>query len=173
MVELIPKASQQKNHWNLIFYFSLFLAISAFVAFFVMNSLLNSSLKDLSDLQEKLGQIRTSEKNSLEKEVLSYQRKINDFSLLSEKHMANSRIFSLVQQFCHPKVWFSNFSFDSKNNQISLSGLTDSFESLGQQIMILEGKSYVKDLKLESMSIGSKKEIAFSLVFTTNPQIFK
>ncbi len=164
MVEIIPKKVAPLSHWvNILFYFSLVLLVFCIAGFFILSSSIKKSQKSLTDLENAFVSAKTSERISLEKEVLKYQKKTEDFSKIVGGHLETSKVFDLLQKDCHPKVWFSQFNLDSKGNQIGLSGETQSFESLGQQLLIFQGEDFIESVNLEKVSISKEGKIGFSL----------
>jgi len=173
-MEIIPKKIIQIPKWlNYLFYISLIVLFLVIIGIFIINNSVNNFQTTLKELDGFLAQIRTPENIALESEVRSYERKIKDFAPLLEEHLETSNIFSFLQKDCHPKVWFQQFSLDSRQNKVNLSGETQNFETLGQQILIFKYDKLVGDVKLEKVSLGKEGEINFSLSISLNPQIFK
>ena len=173
-MEIIPKKTPQIPQWlNYSFYLSLLLLIIVIIAIFVLNSSINNSRKVLTELDNAIKAERTQERIVLEAEVQTYVKKIGDFSGIVDQHLNNSKVFLFLQNNCHPQVWFSQLSLDSRESKVSLSGSTRSFESLGQQILIFKEKEVVENVNLEKVSINKDGGIDFGLSLSLNPNIFK
>ncbi len=171
MVEIIPKETPPIPKWlNILFYFALALLIFSIVSYFILGSSLRNAQKNLVDLKNTLAGEETPEKIALEKEVLNYDKKVKDFSRLIVQHLTSSKIFVFIEKTCHPKVWFSRFSLDPRSGQATFSGKAQSFESLGQQLLILKDESLVKSLGLKKVSIGKEGEINFELSLSLDLQ---
>ena len=112
------------------------------------------------------------EKLALEKEILSYQRKIDDFSFLIDQQLEGSRLFTAFEKVVHPRVWFSKFSLSLEEKRVTLSGHAESFEVLGQQLYIIQNQDWIKDAELGTVSMAEEGKIDFSLFFTINPKFF-
>ena len=174
MVEIIPKETPPIPKWlNILFYFSLVLLVFSIIGYFVLDSSLRNSQKNLADSRETLAGEETPERITLEKEILSYEKKVKDFFSLIDSRQESSRIFNFLQKTCHPKVWFTQFSLDLKDRGVTFSGKTQSFESLGQQLLIFKDENLVKAVNLEKISISKEGEINFDLFLSFNPQIFR
>ncbi|PIV43611.1 MAG: hypothetical protein COS26_00330 [Candidatus Nealsonbacteria bacterium CG02_land_8_20_14_3_00_40_11] len=170
MVEIIPKKVAPLSRWvNILFYFSLALLVFCIADFFILGNSIKKSQKALTNLEDSLLSGKTSERISLEKEILKYQKKTEDFSKIIGGHLETLKVFDLLQKNCHPKVWFSSFSLDSKERQVDLSGETQSFESLGQQLLIFQGEDSVESVNLEKVSISKEGKIGFSLSLSLIP----
>lgn len=174
MMEIIPKETPRLPEWlNVLFYVLVFLFIASIVSIFILNSSLSSSLEDLSYLEIALAQKKSPENVALEKEVLLYRDKVLEFSNLAEQHLEVSKVFGAIEGFCHPKVWFPSFSLDSKKGQLSLSGKTDDFSTLGQQILILKGEESITGYFLKEAAIDNEGRIDFTLLINLSPEILK
>lgn len=173
MVEIIPKKpSKYPSLSNLLFYIALILFLFVVIAFFILNNSIKKSQESLKSLEQDLAKENTTENAALKKEVLDYQGKINDFSKLIDQHLANTEIFPLIEKKSHPKVWFSQATINSRGDTVSLSGYTQSFESLGQQLLIFREEALVKSAALEKVSIGKEGKIEFNLLLSFDPKIF-
>jgi len=171
MPELIPKQERGGSALpNTLFYLSIFLFLASLISFFVFNALLKNNQEDLAVLELSLSESKTAEKVALEKNILTVQRKIEDFAKLSQSHLTPSSLFQKLEENCHPKVSFNQFSLDSKSGKLVLVGKTQNFEALGQQILILKETDFVKDLILEKASISKEGQVEFSLSLTINPK---
>ncbi len=175
MVEIIPKEVPAVPKWlNILFYFALILLIFSIIGFFILNNSLKNSKAELTDLESSLLKKETaSEKISLEKEILSYQNKIENFSSLTSQHLVSSKFFEIIQKITHPKVWFSTFSLNSREGSVELSGLSRDFESLEQQLLILREEKIIENVDLKNISITKEGGISFNLSLSFNPEILK
>lgn len=173
MAEIIPKKiSSLSQKFSILFYVALAFLIFVAALIFILNLLINNSQKTLKELENKLAEAETSQNIALEKEILVRQKKINDFSQVISRHLETTRIFSLIEKNTHPKVWYSQVSLNSEGGAVSLSGVTDSFESLGQQLMILQEEKLIKSLGLEKVAIGREGKIEFGLSVVLDSQVF-
>jgi hypothetical protein len=125
----------------------------------------------LSKIEESLK--KTTEEQKLEQRLLNYQKKVRDFGVLLDYHLPPRNIFDFLEKITHPKVWFSSFSFNLEENKVSLSGQTDTFITLGQQIIILRNQDFIKDIDLSDISIDKDGKVGFNLQVSFNKEIFK
>jgi hypothetical protein len=174
MVEIIPKPIEKvPSYQKKLFYFSIFLFLSLIVSYFILTSLLQKSETLLSNLTETISRGKTSEIISLEKEDLNYQKKIQNFFPLLENHKFPSRFFEFFETNTHPRVFFSKISLNSQDSLADLTGQTDSFFTLGQQLSIFEKRPEVVTLNLTQVSIGRAGKIEFTLNLSFNPNFLK
>lgn len=173
MIEIIPKPTAKIPLWlNILFYFSIVLLMAVIFSFFALNHFIKESTDTLSNLETALDKERTPSKIALEKEIFRYQKKIDDLAFLLEEHLISSQVFEFLERVIHPRVLFSSFDFSPRDPRVKISGVTESFQTLGQQIFILKGNPLVKDLNLSGVSIRKEGEIIFTLDFLLDSQIF-
>ncbi len=174
MVEIIPKPTPKPPFWsNILLYFSLGLLLLTILTYFICDSFLKKLETNQANLEKALIQVRTAEKIALEREVFDYQKKIGDFAQLVKRQKNTSKFFDLLQKICHPKVWFSRLSLSLEDFQVEISGETETFQILGQQLLILKKEPLIKNLNLSKIAIGEKGKVNFTLNFTLDPEIFK
>ncbi|MDD2696806.1 MAG: hypothetical protein PHE52_01450 [Candidatus Pacebacteria bacterium] len=174
MVELIPKETPRLPNWlNTLFYVSLALLLLSITGYFILDNSIKASQKNLDSLRETLVKNKTAEKVALEREIIKYDRKIDNLSLLLSQHLAPSGIFELLQDSCLPQVHYSQFNLDAKQASLLLSGITQSFETLGQQFLVLQGSDWVNDVKLDRISISKEGKVTFDLSLSLNPNVLR
>jgi len=175
MVEqLIPKEVPKLPNWlNTLFYVSLIFLFLSITGYFVLNNSIKNSQEKIQVLRETQLKNKTAEKTALEKEILKYDRKIDNLSTLLSQHLVPSGIFELLQNSCHPKVYYSQFSLDANQSTLLLSGITQSFETLDQQFLILKGSDWVQEVKLDQISISKEGKINFNLAVILKPNILR
>jgi hypothetical protein len=173
-IEITPKpASKLSALLNDLFYFSLVLVLISISIFFVLNYYQNKASKTLQDLETTLIKGKTQQDVVLEKEILGYQKKINDFSSLIVSHKNIPKFFSVFEKIAHPKVEFTKFILNAENFRLILSGKTGSFQFVDQQILIFKKENLIKDFTLSKLFIDKDGKVEFSFDILLNRQIFK
>jgi len=174
MVEIIPKQIEKAPFWQeVLLYVSIALLAVIILICSIFSYSYKKSLVTLNDLENSLVRERTPERIVAEKEVLGWEKKINDFAVLGDKHYFISRFFTVIEENCHPRVWFSKFNLDSLSNSFSVSGSTDNFASLGQQLIIFKNNSIFKNVTLSQVSINKSGQVEFGMNINLDPKIFK
>lgn len=174
MVEIIPKPIRKVPVWQMaLFYFSVFLLIATIVSYFVLSLQERGTESRLQELERILVESKTSEMIALEKEILTYRRKINAFAPLLAEHILNSKFFDLIESRTHPRVYFSQVNISSREVKVVLAGKTDSFLTLGQQLLIFEEEPLIEEVYLSQVSIDKEGDINFGLSFVFNPEVFR
>ncbi|MFH1401513.1 MAG: hypothetical protein ABIG40_00945 [Parcubacteria group bacterium] len=173
VIQIIPKQQDKSlSLEKILLYFSLILLAVILAGYFILNNFQQKTEKDIQLLDEKLAAADASPEAVLEKEVLSYQKKIDDFSSLLASHKYNSQIFPLIESITHPKVVFSDFSLEAGKSSVVLSGITDSFLSLDQQLTIFKNEKLIKEVRVSNISFEEDGRISFNFDFVLDPQIF-
>jgi len=144
-------------------------ALAYFGLYFYQNMLEKRGLEIDVLLEEQ----RTDQMEEIERVVTEKGEKINSFTGLLNAHKKNSEFFKFFQGVCHPKVFFSSISLNAEEGKVDLSGTTESFRTLGQQISILRKENIINNVHLSGLSLGKTGDIGFSLSFSVYPGIFK
>lgn len=101
-----------------------------------------------------------------EGEIFPIKERLNDFNTLLSGHKDLLTVFSFLERICLPNVWFSNFSFDSVQRQISLSGQTDSFTTLEHQIFVLNQEPLLVNINISEVLVDEQGGINFNFILT-------
>lgn len=174
MIEIIPKPIAKLPFWqNILFYLSIALLIISIISFFVLNRFLETAKAELQNLEETLDRERTPEEAALEKRVFDYQKKMEDFTTLKDLHLYPSKFFDFFQDLCHPQVWFSKFNLNLRNYDLTISGQTDTFSTLGQQLLIFQEREEIQEVNLSQLKISKIGKVDFTLSLSFDPAILK
>lgn len=166
-VEIIPKPTEKTPFLANIFLFvSIALLLAVVLAYFVLSAFVKETNQTIQRLEEDMAREKTPQNLALKEEVLDYQKKIEDFSFLFNAHEAGSSVFSYLESISHPKVWFSSFSLssDGVEHDVVVGGEADSFQSLGQQLLIFKKEELIQDVTLSGVSFAREKETAIQEV---------
>ncbi|MCD6402328.1 hypothetical protein J7L36_00515 [bacterium] len=174
MIEIIPKPTKKPPIWQqILLYGSILLLISSFLSFFLLTRFVAKTQKQIQEIETTLSQERTEEEKALEKEAFDYQNKISDFTFLIERHQYPSKFFDFFQGLCHPKVWFSHFSLNTREHTVEVTGESENFVALSQQLDLFKENQKVRDVSLSNISLGREGKIIFSIYLSFDPEIIK
>jgi len=146
------------------------LAILLFSSYIYFSFSINNLKEKIQETEKAIK--KTPSEQALEKDILLKEKRINIFADLISQHRKPENIFSFLEKTTHPKVVFSEFSFDSSKNTVKLTGNAKSFISLGQQILLFQKEKNIKRINLSEVSIGELEGVDFSLELTFEPQFF-
>lgn len=172
--ELIPKEKlKTPSLINFLFYLSLILVIILGVCYFGIR-IKNSSIRSqIEEVKLNVSKIKIEGDKQTERQVLGYQRKINDFSELFSKHKIASSFLELLRNSTHLKVSFSTLVLNTETAQVILGGETENFKTLGEQILYFKGSEFIKGLVLSNLALGKEGDVKFNISLSLDPEIFK
>lgn len=173
VIEIIPKEAAKLPLWqNILFYISVALILACIIGYFVLGHFTKKSELMLQDLEKALAEARTPQQ-VLEKEILDYRDKIEDFSSLLVAHQKSSNCFDFLEKITHPKVFFSELNLDTKGNRVRLFGQAENLQILGQQLLIFRKSEFIQNLSLPEFKISEGGKIEFTFGFSLNPKLFQ
>ncbi|XOB42643.1 MAG: hypothetical protein ACKKMP_01130 [Candidatus Nealsonbacteria bacterium] len=174
MVEIIPKPVKEADKWQkILIYLLIFLIIVLIGTYFLLNNLEERSKVYVDELEKRLEQGRTAERITLEEENLNYKKKIEAIAPFLEGHVLSSKFFDFLEKRVFPRVFFSKVNLNIQEEKVILSGQTDSFSTLQQQISTLNSEPIIEDLMLTDATLNKEGGIDFSLNIFLNKEIFK
>jgi hypothetical protein len=165
---------RNKKFWwmDVIFYFVISSLVATVLCYFIFLVKNNMQEKDIGNAEVALQTVGTNQQKAYEKEVILYQRKINDFSQLIVNHKFASTVFSFMEHQTRPNIWFKQFNLDQKGGQVQLSGEADDMEAFSRQTSTLEKNEYVKNISLLNSSLGISARVQFNLNLLLDSKIF-
>ncbi len=172
--KIIPKPIPKAPWW--ISYVLIGLS-SVLVLILVIYLIIGSQVDSLEQSKEIVNKqiidIRALGAAKLEKELTGIVREVDDFKIILFDHRITSKLFDFFREICHSQVQFSDLSFNEEDNRITLSAITESFKTLGEQILILQNKEEIQDLGLSNISLGKDGKVGFSVSFFLSEAFFK
>jgi len=174
MVEIIPKPERKIPGWQkALLYFSVLFLILTVFGYLVVASFERNSERELENLTRQIAEGKSEEIVLLEEQVLSYKKEIDKVAPFFKQHTLSSQIFDFVEKNTHPKTFFFEFSLKSDVSTALLSGLTDSFLSLGQQIVMLDEAPQVESVEMADVFLVPTGGIEFQLEVILKDSLFK
>ncbi len=172
VIEIIPKLPEKVSVWfNVLFYISIGLLISAILSYFLLDYFQRNTNQVLKEIKTSLLVSRTPKEQELERSIVQYQRKIDDFVLIFNQHQTNSDFFTFLEEITHPNVVFSQFNLTKPS--LLLSGTAENFVVLGQQLLIFQKNSKISKTNLSTISLGKEGEVEFTFTLSLSPEIFE
>ena len=149
------------------------------MSFVVLISLENRASADIGRLEEEIKNVANKKDMSMEAEVISAKKKIDDFSFLLVDHRRPSNFFEFLESATHPQVGFLELELKPFELQAEIKGFATSFRAVAQQIYIfkeralVQEKGSIQEIKLKNLSLGSMGESLFVLQFSFSPAFFR
>lgn len=174
-IEVIPKRKiKTKKLLNLGFYASLILFFAFVVSYFVFDKLaIPNREKELAGVKERISQKGTPKEKEMERAVLKYETETKDYSVLLASHKHSSKFFSFFESLCHPQVWVTSIGLNMEESTVTFFGLTENFQTLGQQLIIFKKEKLIKEVNLTNISMEPDGEVSFTMELSLEPGIFQ
>lgn len=183
-IEIVPKPAPKGPFLiNGLFYLSLLALLAIISGHFVLSSMLKKDLNRLREFDEQISKAKSPEEISLEKMVVTEKKKIDDFSRLIRERKFPSKFFgfsegpfSQTKKFAgliHPQVQLLSFSLNVKGSRVDVSGLTENFTTLEQQLKIFQKEPLVRKTNISGFSVGKEGKVNFTLDLSFDSSIFK
>lgn len=186
-IEVSPQKEERPLWQALLFYFSftlLVLALALFLALkFYFIAKLDNGIKEMESEIVKQNQLVFDGKTIgfMEEEVKAAETKIKDFKALYQGSLKATKFFQELEKSVHPKVYFASLSLSmqeekEKEKEIKavLSGQTESFQSLIQQIEILQKKqNFIKNFDVSNIGMAEEGGVNFELTLNLQSAVFK
>lgn len=175
-VQIVPKPKgKPKKIVTLLIYFSLVVLIAIGGIYLYLRQDLEKKNQELNGLKEVLAKKETSrELEQTQKELTIYKEKIDTMSFLFNSYRLGTNSFKFLEKYTHPRVKLSLVNINFSDYRVLLSGQTDNFITLVQQLYIFENNPDVKNLKLMNFSaVKDKTFVNFNIEFNLEPYLFK
>jgi hypothetical protein len=88
-------------------------------------------------------------------------------------HNSPSKAFQLLEETTHPKVHFTNFAFTNDSRKIDLTGLAASYETVAEQVGILEAHPKIEKVEFGGLSRGETGLVNFKLTLIFNSALVR
>ncbi len=155
-----------------ILYFVVALLLATIFCFLIFTVKISGEKKTIALLEGKIANIGTREQRRLEKEVLEYQSKIDNFATLLSAHKIPTNIFDAIKSLTLPNVWFNNLSIDAASSVVSVLGETEDIPSFSRQIEVIENQDFVIDVTGLTFDLGESGRITFNFEIAIDPNLF-
>ena len=116
--------------------------------------------------------INTPENREIEARVSEISQRLEKFSQAFSNHKFSYIIFDFLGSFCHPNVSFSDMNLTLSTGAVSLTGQTNSYKSLSEQILILKNEEEISALDVSDVALNKEGAVTFGLNFLIDPTFF-
>jgi Tfp pilus assembly protein PilN len=173
LVKIIPKPKPKTPFFvNLIFWLSIILLIGSIALLLSFESKVSKLENQKEALEKELGSAQTEVK-TLEKELREVALKIEDFSKILKEHKHLSEFFNLLKKSTHRKVQFTGLELDTRTLSADLTGKTENFQTLGEQLLILNNREEIKNLEVSNITLSREGTVEFELSFNFSDKLIK
>ncbi len=173
-IELTPQKKSNASLFTtitgIIAVFLLLVFVGTYVYFYITSKDLIGKVNKIKEDSRELDKAISGK----EEEILIFQKRIIDFSLLISEHKNIASIFDFIDENTIPTVSFNKFSYEyDEKGAFSLEGKSSSFFLLEQQIVVFRNQELVKDARLKKVSINKEDGLVeFAIGVVLKPEAF-
>jgi len=155
------------------FYISSILLAAVVFGYFIFNFEVQLKNQKIETINSKSLNLSAGEGQTLNKKLLAYKNKIDDFAVILENHKITSNVLDFMEKNTLSNIWFSSFNMKGEVYEINLSGESANMEALSQQVKVFEENlDYVKDISVLDSQSNSSGKINFTISLSLDPEIF-
>ena len=175
LVRIIPKPKPKIPGWlNFLFWLSLVLGFCVIGSFFYFRHQIFTLKEKENSLGRQVSELEKKIEEDLKKEgVAEISEKIKYFSELLKEQKTPSKVFEFLRSVTHPRVQIVSLNFNVKDYKMTLGAVTDNFQTLGEQLLVLRKNQYVQNLEVSNISLNKEGKVEFGLNFTLKEEIYK
>lgn len=172
VIEITPKSKTELSPFIIIGAVICFiLAVLVLGTYFYFDLTIKKMDQEIKEQRVQIKPIETTIRGK-ENELTPVKEKIDSFGELVSGHQTPLNIFSLLEKYSLPSVWFSSFSFISEQKEINISGHADSLTTVEHQVNALKQEPLLTNLSLFSVSIDDKGGVDFEMKLTFKQELF-
>ncbi len=175
-IEIIPKPEERRPAFlmNIFFFLGITLLVLSIAGYGYLQYSIRNTSQHLKNLGQEILDKRTPEVENLEREILSWRPKIEDYNLIFTSHKAPTNLFEFLEKVTHPNIWWVDFDLDltSSSNNLKLKGVSKDFTSLQQQLIVFGQETSIKQITLNQLSLAKGGGAEFDLVLSVDPNVF-
>ena len=169
---------QLRNHrvgvMNIIFYFLCALLVAIIICYIIFTYKIAGINRSASSLDEKMLIYASVQQKEAENEVLSYKKRVDDFTGLIDNHRISSNVFAFVEQKTLSKVWYVSFNVSETKKEINLLGEAENMEIFSNQVKAFEtSKDYINSIAVLNSKTTAQGRVRFTLSLSLKSEIFK
>ena len=164
MVQIIPKPPKPTSLLKEIFsYLAIIFFVSLLLLYLVFYLQGRALKKKAQALSSGLKDIQSPATADLRGKVLKDKAFLAAYSDLLKKHIFSSNVFRELEKITHPAVYFSSINLNTDKLELSLTGKTDGFAVVSQEIGLFRNSPLVKSVSLSGISIAKGGGVEFKL----------
>lgn len=173
MIKIIPKQEIKYPKWmNIVLALSFLVLVASFASVLVLRQLQANTIKAIEKIDAQLTEGKTAEESELERRVLLFKDKLDDFARIAEARRHPVSFFELIERLTHQQVFFTSLLLIPKESKVQLLGKAESFQSLAEQILILKGDENIQSVSLASIVLGEGGGVSLGLDIIFQPEFF-
>jgi len=152
-------------------YASLFLfmiSVACYGGLFFLNRSQDQAQQDfLEHIRLKAEDVRPK----LLDQIFSLEKRLKNVGGVISTHKFSSNTLPLIESSTHPRVWFKNYRFDDRLQNVVMAGEAADFAVLARQISFFENNPQVEKLEFGGLTVTENRSVAFNLILFLKPTL--
>ncbi|OGZ68377.1 MAG: hypothetical protein A3D44_01770 [Candidatus Staskawiczbacteria bacterium RIFCSPHIGHO2_02_FULL_42_22] len=171
----IHQTKTTASFWiDFLFYFVCYLLAVAVICFAIFSLKAYFLHQNINDLDQKIAAAGTSTQKQEEKDLITYKKRVEDFTSLINGHTISLNIFNFIEQKTLPSVWFSAFDVSQAKNEFTLAGQAKDMKALSNQVKIFEeSTAEVKNVSVLNSQVSGNGSVTFVINMVLEAMFFK
>lgn len=171
-IEISPVKKETSSKGIFVLIFSIVVLLICFgVYFYFSQMVLPPKKSEVNKLNTDLVSINRTDIALKEAEIDTAAKYIGDFKILLGGNPKASVFFGVFQEWAHPRIVYSDFSFDIIERVISMKGRTNGFQNVMQQIAALDKENTVESYEVTNVGLAESGGVTFDLDLILKPEI--
>lgn len=180
-ISLLPKKKTKRPIFTLRFFrenaLGSFLGgifIILVILFYFGNAAYKGALtREIAKVDQRIVEVQSERDVMVEEDVKDLATRLSVIDSLLLNHTYTSQIFAFLERMTHPAVQFKDFSYRMQGNTITMNGSTQSYTTLGEQIVALEQSSDIKNLAISNIQLDKSGRVLFSISFEVDEALYR
>lgn len=173
-IEIEPAKKKNESRENTILIFSVLLLVISFAVYFYLSMIVLSGKEaEATKLNSQLSTLGQEDVQSKEAALAQAGIYIGDFKILLNNNPKASRFFDTFQKWVHPKIVYSNMTFDVSSRKVTMSGQTAGFQNVMQQIALLRREQTVESYQISNVQLSESGQVSFDLEVVLRSEVLK
>jgi len=154
--------------------FVLIIFLFALGAYFGLDYWNKNKESQLAVLEGEFQNLRDSFALEQEKEVILFEKKLNNLSKLLANHTYFSKLLLVLEELTHPQIYYTNLDFSTDKNMLTLEGVAKNQMVFSEAVSgLVNNPDKIKAVAVKEMKVTKKKDITFSLYVFIQPSLLK
>lgn len=149
------------------------LLLFTMILFFALQNKAFSLGEKKNILKSQMLEIEARAQELGEQEILALSKKAKYFLEVLQAHQLSSQFFEFLKASCHLRVRFTGLDLSLENYRAALSGETESFQTLAEQLISLKENKNIQDLEVSGISLNPEGKVIFQLSFSFLETVLK
>ena len=148
-----------------------FLTIGVAIGLNYFNNLQNKKLQNLTAQFESL---RADFPVAQEKEIATFEKKLTNLRALLNNHVYFSNVLNILEKLTHPQVYYTDLSYTTEKNTITLSGVAKTQQILSEAVNgFINDPQEIQMVVLKNVKANTNGTVNFNLDIILNEKVLK